>query len=204
MPFTVTEKEQEPLVVRVAPVRLTRDVPAAAVIVPPPHEPVRPLGVATTSPAGKVSRKPIPVRVVLPFGFDRVKVSVVLPFSGMLAAPKDLVIVGGAMKMMPAGDMRPVPLSMMAGFVFALVIVGEANNTLQQSTIRMNSRTGFLPETDKFFIIPPHENQIYAGCLGIISVNGGGRGMCGRLRRPHIPHSPKFLRRYLFSSKKSK
>jgi len=43
--------------------RLTTPDPAVAVMVPPPHAPDNPLGVATTSPAGSVSVKPIPGRL---------------------------------------------------------------------------------------------------------------------------------------------
>src|SRR5262245_20205405 len=51
---TLIENVQDPAAARVAPERLTLPLPAVAVMVPPPHEPVRPLGVATTSPAGNV------------------------------------------------------------------------------------------------------------------------------------------------------
>jgi hypothetical protein len=61
VPVTFTEKVHELLAARVAPDRLMTPVPAVAVIVPPPQEPVSPLGVEITSPAGKVSLKPIPV-----------------------------------------------------------------------------------------------------------------------------------------------
>jgi hypothetical protein len=44
----------------VAPVRLTVPVACTAIIVPPPHEPVRPLGVETTSPAGNASVNAMP------------------------------------------------------------------------------------------------------------------------------------------------
>src|SRR5438093_672092 len=79
---------------RVPPLRLTLDEPAVAVMVPPPHEPVRPFGVATTRPAGSVSVKATPVRGVPAFGFVSVKVSVVVPFSGTVAPPKTLEIAG--------------------------------------------------------------------------------------------------------------
>ena len=58
VPVTFTEKVQELLPASVAPDKLTPPPPAVAEIVPPPHEPVRPLGVATTRPAGNVSVKP--------------------------------------------------------------------------------------------------------------------------------------------------
>ena len=45
---------------RVALARLMTFVAGVAVIVPPPHEPVSPLGVEITRPAGSVSLKPTP------------------------------------------------------------------------------------------------------------------------------------------------
>ncbi len=68
VPLTVTENVQEAPAERVAPLRLTVPVPAVAVIVPLPQLPVRPFGVATTSPAGNVSVNPTPVRAVDTFG----------------------------------------------------------------------------------------------------------------------------------------
>jgi len=58
---TLTVNEQEPETARVDPARLTEVDPATAAIVPL-HEPTTPLGVATTSPVGKVSVKPTPLR----------------------------------------------------------------------------------------------------------------------------------------------
>ena len=43
-----------------------------------------------------MSVKATPVSVATVFGLVMVKVSVVIPFSGMVAAPKVLLIVGGA------------------------------------------------------------------------------------------------------------
>jgi hypothetical protein len=65
-PVTLTLMVQELLAAMAAPDKLIVPDAAAAVIVPPPHEPVSPLGVATTkfpdgSPAGSVSVNPTPV-----------------------------------------------------------------------------------------------------------------------------------------------
>jgi hypothetical protein len=80
----------------VAPVRLTLLPPALAAIVPPPHDPVRPFGAATAIPAGNVSVKPTPVSgIVFAAGFVRVKLRLVVPFRGIVAAPNVLVIAGG-------------------------------------------------------------------------------------------------------------
>src|ERR1700724_1346367 len=71
MPVTLTVKLHGVTPARVAPERLTVPEPAVAVIVPPPHEPVSPLGVETTSPEGSVSVNPIPLRDVPLFGLER-------------------------------------------------------------------------------------------------------------------------------------
>jgi hypothetical protein len=63
VPVTLTAKVQEVLVGRAAPAILIMPVACVAVIVPPPHDPVRPLGVETTNPAGSVSEKPTPDRL---------------------------------------------------------------------------------------------------------------------------------------------
>lgn len=64
VPVTFTEKVQELLAARVAPVMLIKLVPAIAVIVPPPQEPDTTLGDETTIPAGRVSLNPILDKVV--------------------------------------------------------------------------------------------------------------------------------------------
>src|SRR4029077_8236117 len=96
VPVTFTENVQELLAGIVPPERLITLVPAVAVIVPAPQVPVRPFGVETTRPAGSVSLKATPLNAVVALLFWMLKVSEVEPFSGMLAAPKALLIVGGA------------------------------------------------------------------------------------------------------------
>ena len=60
VPVTFTENVQEAPAARVPPDRLMLFEPVIAVIVPP-HEPVRPLGVDTLRPDGRVSVKARPV-----------------------------------------------------------------------------------------------------------------------------------------------
>jgi hypothetical protein len=110
VPVTFTENVQEPLAAIVPPLRLTTFVAWVAVIVPPPQAPVSPFGVEMTRPAGSVSLKPTPVSVVV-FGFVMVKLSEVDPFSGILAAPNALLIVGGATTVIDALEVFPVPPS---------------------------------------------------------------------------------------------
>ncbi len=78
-PRTCNEKVQELPAVSVAPVKLIKLEPAAAVIVPAPQEPVRPFGVFTTNPTGSGSVKEIPVRgITFAAGLVTVKLRAVL------------------------------------------------------------------------------------------------------------------------------
>jgi hypothetical protein len=123
--FTLTENVQEPLAASVAPERLTLDEPAVAVIVPAPHDPVSPLGVATTSAVGNVSVKPIPVADESLLGFVIANVRVVVPLSGTVDAPKDLLSVGedAEFTVKLADAVLPAPLSVdvIAPVVFTFV-----------------------------------------------------------------------------------
>src|SRR5689334_2107509 len=108
VPFTFTEKVHEALAASVAPDRLTAPEPATAVIVPPPQVPVKPLGVATIIPAGSVSLKAMPVsETVLATGLVMVKLRPVVAFTGIEAAPNDLLMLGGAITVKVMG--LPVP-----------------------------------------------------------------------------------------------
>src|SRR5580700_9560934 len=60
-PVTLTEKVQEALAASTAPERLWPGPAGGGVIVAPPHDPVRPFGVETAMPAGKLSVNPTPV-----------------------------------------------------------------------------------------------------------------------------------------------
>jgi len=65
VPVTFTAIVHEVDAARLPPVRLITPVACVAVIVPPPQEPVSPLGVEITKPAGRVSLNPVPVSVVV-------------------------------------------------------------------------------------------------------------------------------------------
>src|SRR5689334_3505361 len=108
-PVTFTEKVQLPAAAIVPPLRLIVLEPAVAVIVPAPHVPVSPFGVETTRPAGSVSLKATPVSATVAFGLLMVKLRLVEPFSGMLAAPNAFEIVGGATTVIDALAVLPVP-----------------------------------------------------------------------------------------------
>lgn len=108
-PVTLTEKLQEELAASVPAERATAAEPAAAEIVPEPHEPVRPLGVAMTRPEGKVSLKETPVSEVVVLALETVKESVVEPLSGTLGAPNAFASVGGATTVTEALEVLPAP-----------------------------------------------------------------------------------------------
>src|SRR5262249_49174579 len=68
VPVPFTENVHDELAASVAPLRLTELEPADALIAPPPHDPVSPLGVATTRPGGSVSEKATPVSATVALG----------------------------------------------------------------------------------------------------------------------------------------
>ena len=89
----MTPKVQVPLAAIVAPVNDM--LPGAVVVKVPPHCEAEEL--ATVRPEGTVSVNATPVNAVPVFRLVIVNVNVVVPFNGMVAAPKDFAIEGGAM-----------------------------------------------------------------------------------------------------------
>jgi hypothetical protein len=93
-------------VATVAPLRLI--VTGAVDINVPPQALVELL--VTVRPVGKVSVKATPVSDAVVFGLVMVKVSEVLPFSGIVDAPKAFEMVGGATTVSGAALLtKPVP-----------------------------------------------------------------------------------------------
>jgi hypothetical protein len=111
VPVTFTENVQPLLAPTDPPDKLITPVPCVAVIAPAPQLPVSPLGVEITSPDGKVSVNPMPLRELPVFGLLMVKLNDVEPLSGMLAPPNILLIVGGATTVKVAEAVPPVPPS---------------------------------------------------------------------------------------------
>ena len=103
---------------RSPPARVMVDEPDVAVTVPS-QVLLRLLGLATTTPAGKLSVNAIPVRVTSEFGNDELLLgllmvklnSVVAPF-GMLSGMKSLLMVGGKATPKVADAVPPVPPSL--------------------------------------------------------------------------------------------
>jgi len=142
VPTTLTEKVHEVEGARLAPARLTVEEPAVAVIVPPPHVPLRPLGEATATPAGRLLVNPIPVTVVLALGLLILKVRLVTPVTAMVPVPKDSLIDGGLTTVREAEAVLPAPplveitvtLLLMAPAVFPVtlsVMVQDASVTIE-------------------------------------------------------------------------
>src|SRR5260370_31778404 len=79
----------------------------------PPHVFVRLGTTATTRPATRASEKVTPVKspAAVVFGLVMVNVTVVVPFKGMLGSKKALPILGGAVTVMLAFEVFPVPPS---------------------------------------------------------------------------------------------
>src|SRR5258708_17237978 len=96
------------LMATVPPDKLTLPEPAVAVTVPP-QVLLSPFGVATTRPACKVSVNATVSGMVLITGLVMVKLSDVEPFSGIVAAPNDLTVDGGAATERLADAVLPVP-----------------------------------------------------------------------------------------------
>ena len=93
VPVTATEKEQE-LEAASDNVVMPIVLPPALAAILPVQLPLRLFGVATTRPDGKVSVAETLFNVNAEFGFANVKVSVVVPFSGILAGLNAFAIVG--------------------------------------------------------------------------------------------------------------
>jgi len=86
-------------------------LPAVAVTVPLPQAPVSPFGVATTTPAGRLSVNAMPLSALAVFGLVMVKLSVLLVFNATLVGLKLLLMVGGATTVRLAFAVFPVPPS---------------------------------------------------------------------------------------------
>src|SRR5580692_2152597 len=105
---TLMDTPQDALEARVPADTLTWPDPATPVAVPP-QELVRLFGVATTRPAGRLSVNDSPLSATAAFGLVMLKVSEVVPFSGIAGAPNALVIVGGLATVRFAVAVLPVP-----------------------------------------------------------------------------------------------
>jgi hypothetical protein len=109
VPVTLTEMAQEAPGARLAPVRLTEVDPFTAVAVPL-HVLLRLPGVATTSPAGRLSVNATPFRVRFWLLLLSVNVRLVVLFNGMVAVPNAFVMLGGLMTVKFAEEVESAPV----------------------------------------------------------------------------------------------
>jgi hypothetical protein len=120
VPRTLTASVQLEPMATVPPVKETLPEPARAVGVPP-HVLARPFGVATTTPAGKLSVNATPAwATAFAAGFVIVKVKLVVPFNGIPTAPNAFAIDGGATTSMLAEAGEPAPPSVDAALLVVL------------------------------------------------------------------------------------
>ena len=177
VPVTFTENVQELLAAIVPPLRLITFVPAVAVIVPAPQVPVRPFGVEITRPAGSVSVKPTPVSAVVVLLFWMVKLRLVEPFSGILAAPKALIMTGGPVTVMEAFDVLPVPASVEVTwtllFFTPAVVPCTFTETVQEAlAARVPLERLMLPDPATAVAVPPH---VLLSAFGVATTKPAGR-----------------------------
>jgi hypothetical protein len=166
VPVTFTENVHEVDGTKLAPERLTLEEPATAVIAPPPQVPVNPLGVATTSPAGRLSVNAIPLSVEFVFELVIVKLRVVLPFSGTVAAPNDFVIEGGLITVMLAEAVLPVPAS--TELTLLVVLVDTASKVPLTLIEKVQAEAAAIvapdkvtdPDPDVAVMVPPPQDPV--------------------------------------------
>src|SRR5258708_18406358 len=129
-------------------------------MVPPPHEPVSPLGVAMINAPGKVSVKATPVSATVS-GLVMVKLSVVLLPTMILAAPNALAMDGGATTAIEAEAVPPVPpstevtLPVVLFLVPAVVPVTFTENVHDVLAARVAPVRLMLPDPAVAVMVPP-------------------------------------------------
>jgi hypothetical protein len=165
MPVTFTVKLQEALAASPDPASVMLPDPSAAVIAPPPQAPVRPFGAEITKPAGSASVKPTPVSDAAALGFDTVNVSELPPFNGTLAAPNAFSSVGGAMTVVVALEVFPVPAFVevtvtLLFFTPAAVPVTLTENVQALFAASVAPKRLTAPEPDEDVIVPPPHNPV--------------------------------------------
>lgn len=156
---TFTENVQFEPVGSVAPERLIAEVPAVAVMVPPPHEPVSPFGVATVKPTGSESLNPTPVSwFALAAGFVIVNVSEVVAPVEIVDGLNAMAIDGGASTTSDADAVPPVPPSVEVTWPVVLFCCPAATPV----TLIVNVQLELVP------IVPPERLTVPEPALAVI------------------------------------
>jgi hypothetical protein len=126
---------------------------AVVVSVPPPHTAELPVG--TVSPAGRVSVNATPVNAVVVLGFVIVKLSTLVPFSGIVVASNDFMIDGGPTTVsMAVLLVPPAPLS----FELIFPVVLFHTPVVEPVTVTLNEQVPFAAS------VPP-ENVMVLGAV---------------------------------------
>lgn len=176
---TFTLNVQDAFTAIVPPVKLTVVDPATAVIVPAPHEPLNPFGVATISPDGKLSVNATPASAaVLPAGLTMVKLRVVLPCIGISESPKDLLMDGGKSTATLAEAVPPVPPSVDVIAPVTLFCAPVAE--LMTFTLNVHEELAASVPPDNATVAPVAEivpePQLPVSPLGVATANPDGSG----------------------------
>ncbi len=192
VPVTFTETVHDALTASVPPARLTEADPDTAVAVPP-QVLLRLLGVATVSPAGRLSVKTSPVSAKPEFGLVMLKVSEVLPFSGIVAAPNVLTMDGGLATVRVADVVLPVPPLVEVTAPVVFVYEPEAVPCTLTTTVQ-EVFTAILPPVRLMLVDPATAvwtpPQLLIRLLGVATTNPAGRRVCkgcAHLRPPCWP-----------------
>lgn len=122
-------------------------LPATALMAPPPQELLSPFGVATTRPAGSVFVKPRLVAAppdVAGLAIEYVRL--VEPFNGVLAEPKDWLIVGGMDTINVTSSKPPTVARPASGFgVIAINKARRAVVPARLETLKVPEDAGTTP-----------------------------------------------------------
>ena len=121
VPCTLTETVQLAPAASVAALKLTEEDPATAVAVPL-QVVLMPLGVATTRPAGRLSVNAMPFNTEFTLLLVMVKVRLVVPFNGTVAAPNALVIEGGSMTVSVAEEVESAPVPAVVELIVTVLL----------------------------------------------------------------------------------
>ncbi len=180
VPVTSTEIVQDAAGASNRPLALIED--GASTIVPgaPGQLLVKFAGVATMSPAGRLSVNATPFSVKLALVLERVKVRLVVPFRGIVAAPKALAIVGGLMTVMLAEAVLPVspPASVAVTLPLVLFCTPSVTPVTFTATVHVELRATVPPER----LIEPdpatavtEPEQVLVRPLGVATASPAGR-----------------------------
>lgn len=177
VPITLTATVQLELTASEPPVNES-EVPPATALTIPPHEFVRPFGVATTSPAGSVSAKATPASATaFAAGLVIANASVLIPLSGIDVGLNAVAIDGGATTVTVAVAVFPVPPSLALTWPVVFVSSPTAVPVTLTTTVQLELAAIVAPVNETEAppaaapIVPPHE---FVRPLGVETTSPAG------------------------------